>query len=1030
MFVSMCRGRRKTVSEGACRRCRLLAGYAVLADACMAEARVVPCSGATPDDDGNVDFEDSLEGMMVTLYKDKKATSFDEKVYKFKLQEAVGGKANTIGVAEVNMADHLNVANTSTDEPLQLMLDLTRTSGVESAALMIELSWGFVKEGKPEDEDVMSTASAEDEIDDHDETLDVSGADGAPGDYDVADDSPRDMRFAVFLQEEGEEELVVNGQPSWTLDECRDAAADQMDARGLWVFMADGAPVDPEEEETLIAGTLDMDADAEDEDAQGMMEEELREELSKTKRDAKLLSTRVQSLERMLEAASAESGDSTAASSADAGMVQVLRKEIDTMTAENTQAMAEKQADLDQKTTQWKQAMDIGQDLVEKNREQTELVEEMREEVEQAKALTEPLELEMAQLKEIIGDHEENAALIEEERQGMEEGRYRITELEGLRDMLEQELRDKDDEFALKLERELETQKDDIDEKYEEDIKWEQKKTADALEKAAADAAEKHSSEGEEMTGLRSQITELQAEVGSVSGELKMERAMAGAHKNEIKKGSAKVSELSKEKKEMIEKIKAKDDAVHKAEAATLAEAKKSQDQTQKNQTLKKELHMEKSKSAAAERELEISKTDLEKNMAELARVSTDASAAPVETGMSMVEMAEMQESIAKEYKGKYEERIKALQHKNVESSKKLKAAETKLKNQKAGASDEQLKAAMAAAAKKANESAEVKQKKMEARLAKKDAALKEQKRKAAMQSGKPQKKKEKVVENLEGFLMKKGDKGIVKKWDWRWFEYDPLKHRLTYYLKEGPKKEYKGFIDLSEKDCKVFVLPNDMQDKCRQSFGINTTKNKKKRTYFLMAGDRKMMTQWVGRLQRECKAWQDNGGKKPPPPKSEAEDGEEAEEGVPPEKAAAEADDLAAATMKANELLAKLNEASDEPGGASAELKKECEAMSDELFELAKKSMKALEYPKASICLKLAIKLDGSNTQAEKLMKQAVQKMAAMDGGLQDAVEAKQKRTADAGKKKVEKKPLKKISMFDDDDDDDDDDGGGIFGD
>ena len=981
-----------------------------------------------PDDDGNVDFEDSLEGMMVTLYKDKKTPAFDEKVYKFKLQEAVGGKGNTIGVAEVNMADYLNVANTSTDEPLQLMLDLTRTSGVESAALMIELSWGFIKEGKPSDEDVMSTQSAEDEIDDHDETLDVSGVDASAGDYEVADDSLRDMRFAVFLQEEGEEELVVNGQPSWTLDEVRDVAADQMDGRGLWVFMADGAPVDPEEEETLIAGTLDMDADAEDENAQGMMEEELREELSKTKRDAKLLSTRVQSLERMLEAASAEAGDGAAAGSADAGMVQVLRKEIDTMTTEHTQALTEKQADLDQKTHQWQQAMDIGQDLVEKNREQSELVEELKEEVEQAKALTEPLELAMAQLKEVIGDHEENAALIEEERQGMEEQRYRITELEGLRDMLEQELRDKDEAFEQRLERELDTQKDDIEKKHEEDIKWEQKKTADALEKAAADAAEKHSSEGEEMTGLRTKITELQAEVGSVAGELKMERAMAGAHKNEIKKGSAAVSELKKEKNEMIAKMKAKDEAVHKAEEATLTEAKKSQEQTQKNQTLKKELHMEKSKSASAERELETTKAELEKKEGELMRASANATEAPAETGMSMVEMAEMQESIAAEYKGKYEERIKALQAKLGESSKKLKAAETKLKSKGAGHSDEKLKAAMAAAAKKANESADQKQKKLEARLKKKDAALKEQKRKAAMMSGKPQKKKEKVVEKLEGFLMKKGDKGIVKKWEWRWFEYDPQKHRLTYYLKEGPKKEYKGFIDLTEKDSKVFVLPNDMQDKCRQSFGIHGKKNGKTRTYFLMAGDRKMMTQWVGRLQRECKAWQDNGGKKPAP-KAQVEDGEELEEGVPPEKAAEEADDLAAATMKANELLAKLNEAADEAGGASADLKKQSEAMSDELLELAKKSMKALEYPKATISLKLAIKLDGTNTDAEKLMKQAMQKMAAMDSGLSDAIEAKQKRTADAGKKKAEKKPLKKISMFDEDSDDDDD-GGGIFGD
>ena len=50
--------------------------------------------------------------------------------------------------------------------------------------------------------------------------------------------------------------------------------------RGLWVFMQDGAPVDPEEEESLIAGALNLDAEDDEEDAQAMMEEELRAELT------------------------------------------------------------------------------------------------------------------------------------------------------------------------------------------------------------------------------------------------------------------------------------------------------------------------------------------------------------------------------------------------------------------------------------------------------------------------------------------------------------------------------------------------------------------------------------------------------------------------------------------------------------------------------------------------------------------------------------------------------------------------------
>eukprot|EP01043_Picozoa_sp_COSAG02_P015179 COSAG02_NODE_641_length_19049_cov_119.025541_4_plen_377_part_00 len=276
------------------------------------------------------------------------------------------------------------------------------------------------------------------------------------------------------------------------------------------------------------------------------------------------------------------------------------------------------------------------------------------------------------------------------------------------------------------------------------------------------------------------------------------------------------------------------------------------------------------------------------------------------------------------------------------------------------------------------------------------------------------------AADKLEGFLMKKSTKGPIKKWQWRWFVYDPNKHRLDYYEEDlKQKKVYKGCIPLVDPDCKVFVLPNDLQDKCRQSFGISTG-GKSPRIFYLMAGDRKMMTKWVGRLARECKAWQESGGKKP----SKAEDAgdEDAEEGVPPEATAARVDEVVAATTKANELLAQLSEGERAP---PAKLKQEAEAASDEQLASAKKAMKALDYVKATISLKLAIKLDPENMEAEKLMQQAMSKMAAMDGELREGMEQQQKRTADAQKKKAAAKPLKKISIFDEDDDDEDDDGG-----
>ena len=48
------------------------------------------------------------------------------------------------------------------------------------------------------------------------------------------------------------------------MTEVREALAEEMDGRGLWVFMEDGAPVDPEEEENILASTLNENADEEE----------------------------------------------------------------------------------------------------------------------------------------------------------------------------------------------------------------------------------------------------------------------------------------------------------------------------------------------------------------------------------------------------------------------------------------------------------------------------------------------------------------------------------------------------------------------------------------------------------------------------------------------------------------------------------------------------------------------------------------------------------------------------------------------
>ena len=957
----------------------------------------------------------------------------------------MGGKAQTVGVATVNMADHLNAATTSAD--LQLVMDTS--NGVDTAALMVDLSWSFVKEGKPDDEDVASTMSAEDELDDDGSALEMDDDDDyEDGGGGAVDDSPVEMRFAVFLQEEGEDELVITAQPSWTLDEVRDAAADQMDGRGLWVFMSDGAPVDPEEEESMNAEELNLNEGGDDSLA-GLMGEEAMEELQKAKEAEKRLQAEVGSLKRMLQKSAEAGGEDQ--------MVQIVRDEMEKLKQEHAQALSEKQAELEQKTTQWQQAMEIGQDLVEKQRELQDELEQAKAIGEQSGAQLEPLQAEIAQLKDIITDHEEQAAAFEEEQQGMEEQRYRINELESVKDMLEQELRDKDDAFEEKLERELDEQKAGLETKHEADIKWEQEKTEKALEAAKAAAAESSKQEASDVEALKSKITELEGERDSVAGQLRMEQSMAGAHKKEIKKGAETIAAAKKEKKELQEKIEsAKGDAKKFKEEKEEAE-KKRREEEQKNGQLKKDLHQKERELSEKTRECDTVRQELEKKEAELGDREPEP-AGGLAGQMDMAQMAQMQaEATAEakaEMKAKYDQQVATLKKKLADSEKKLKKASSQPKQVRfhtpcpsqslasahldsgrllrrqadPAAMEATIKAAMEAAQKKAfeqaNLSAEKKAAKMEARLKKKEALLREQKKKAALLSGKKPKKVKKA-EPLEGHLMKKGNKGIVKKWSWRYFEYKPETHRLNYSeeQKSGQKK-YKGFIDLTDPGCKVFVLPNAMQDKCRQSFGIESGG----RVYYLMAGDRKMMTKWVGRLQRECKAWQENGGKKPAEPEPEGA-ADDAEEGVPPEDTAKVNDEMVAATQKANELLAALNEAD---GSPSADLQRQAGECSDEMLALGKKSIADVDYTKATLALKLAVKLDPENMDAESELKKAVKKMAAMDGELQESLDEQAKREAKKGKAKAAaKKPTpKKISMFDDDEEDDEEGETSIFDD
>jgi chromosome segregation ATPase len=224
-----------------------------------------------------------------------------------------------------------------------------------------------------------------------------------------------------------------------------------------------------------------------------------------------------------------------------------------------TDLQSSSETELATKTAEWQQAMDIGQDLLEKTRDLQDQLDDAHDLTEQLKVQLDPMETELAQLKDMIVDHEENAALIEEERQGMEEQRYRISELEGLRDLLEQELRDKEEAFEVRLQDELEQQKDSLEQKFQSELAWEQQKTERALEEAAAVAQDSQQQEASDVEKLKTQIAELQTLVDTTNRSLAMEQSFASAHKNEIKKGQVALAEAKREKKDTVEKIKAKD---------------------------------------------------------------------------------------------------------------------------------------------------------------------------------------------------------------------------------------------------------------------------------------------------------------------------------------------------------------------------------------------------------------------------------------------------------------------------------------
>ena len=117
--------------------------------------------------------------------------------------------------------------------------------------------------------------------------------------------------------------------------QVRSSVSDEMDGRGLWVFMSDGAPIDPEEEDGVPARELDLlqgqgdEQEDEDEDFSDLMDEEVLEELIQSKKAERRALRELESVKRMLDGAEE-----------DGGMMGVMRQEMDQMKHELTGKVA------------------------------------------------------------------------------------------------------------------------------------------------------------------------------------------------------------------------------------------------------------------------------------------------------------------------------------------------------------------------------------------------------------------------------------------------------------------------------------------------------------------------------------------------------------------------------------------------------------------------------------------------------------------------------------------------------------------
>lgn len=97
----------------------------------------------------------------------------------------------------------------------------------------------------------------------------------------------------------------------------------------------------------------------------------------------------------------------------------------------------------------------------------------------------------------------------------------------------------------------------------------------------------------------------------------------------------------------------------------------------------------------------------------------------------------------------------------------------------------------------------------------------------------------------LSGFLMKQGEKGIVKGWKKRWFIVTPEEPTQIRYQKKISNAFELGHIDLTKVTA---VKPSDRNEKANEwAFNVDTPN----RRYNLLAPDEESMQYWICGIEK-----------------------------------------------------------------------------------------------------------------------------------------------------------------------------------